>query len=82
MISCYFSAIFLIIFKDNNFLVVSYHEKSLLSLGLSQVKKGVLLFYYLIRSDEESGGGVVYKMVTFGEVSLWSLITGAMLYDC
>jgi len=42
----------------NNFLVVSYHEKSLLSLGLSQVKKGVLLFYYLIRSDEESGGGV------------------------
>lgn len=23
----------------------------------------------------------VYKMVTFGEVSLWSLITGAMLYD-
>ncbi len=43
---------------DNNFLVVSYHEKSLLSLGLSQVKKGVLLFYYLIRSDEESGGGV------------------------
>jgi hypothetical protein len=44
--------------NNNNFLVVSYHEKSLLSLGLSQVKKGVLLFYYLIRSDEESGGGV------------------------